>query len=160
MNRVAAYLALLGRRTRWRNGSGPGCPVQACLAGRGCQAAAARAKIFVPAAGGDVRRDQCSSVAQWQSIRLLTGGLLVRVQPEEPNRSNSISYERSFSGSSLAKDFALFLPFLDLKSLLVLVDSPISPREENAHKSRSGTTDGKMGADGRLTVNASAQTAG
>src|SRR5207248_2326757 len=26
----------------------------------------------------------CSSVAQWQSIRLLTGGLLVRVQPEEP----------------------------------------------------------------------------
>src|SRR5262245_26201824 len=26
-----------------------------------------------------------SSVAQWQSIRLLTGGLLVRVQPEEPN---------------------------------------------------------------------------
>ena len=27
---------------------------------------------------------QCSSVAQWQSIRLLTGGLLVRVQPEEP----------------------------------------------------------------------------
>src|SRR6266508_4331231 len=25
-----------------------------------------------------------SSVAQWQSIRLLTGGLLVRVQPEEP----------------------------------------------------------------------------
>ena len=27
---------------------------------------------------------QFSSVAQWQSIRLLTGGLLVRVQPEEP----------------------------------------------------------------------------
>src|SRR5262249_20350213 len=31
----------------------------------------------------DARRR--SSVAQWQSIRLLTGGLLVRVQPEEPN---------------------------------------------------------------------------
>ena len=28
-----------------------------------------------------------SSVAQWQSIRLLTGGLLVRVQPEEPIKS-------------------------------------------------------------------------
>jgi hypothetical protein len=28
---------------------------------------------------------QCSSVAQRQSIRLLTGGLLVRIQPEEPN---------------------------------------------------------------------------
>ena len=27
---------------------------------------------------------QDSSVAQWQRIRLLTGGLLVRVQPEEP----------------------------------------------------------------------------
>ena len=26
----------------------------------------------------------CSSVAQRQSIRLLTGGLLVRIQPEEP----------------------------------------------------------------------------
>ena len=32
---------------------------------------------------------QCSSVAQWQSIRLLTGGLLVRVQPEEPIFSTS-----------------------------------------------------------------------
>jgi hypothetical protein len=31
-------------------------------------------------------RSTCSSVAQWQSIRLLTGGLLVRVQPEEPTR--------------------------------------------------------------------------
>ena len=30
------------------------------------------------------RGPPCSSVAQWQSIRLLTGGLLVRVQPEEP----------------------------------------------------------------------------
>ena len=30
------------------------------------------------------KRPPCSSVAQWQSIRLLTGGLLVRVQPEEP----------------------------------------------------------------------------
>jgi hypothetical protein len=29
-------------------------------------------------------RQPDSSVAQWQSIRLLTGGLLVRVQPEEP----------------------------------------------------------------------------
>jgi hypothetical protein len=27
----------------------------------------------------------CSSVAQRQSIRLLTGGLLVRIQPEEPH---------------------------------------------------------------------------
>jgi hypothetical protein len=33
-----------------------------------------------------------SSVAQWQSIRLLTGGLLVRVQPEEPaHKSNKVS---------------------------------------------------------------------
>src|SRR5690606_22324325 len=32
-----------------------------------------------------LRRDPiCSSVAQRQSIRLLTGGLLVRIQPEEP----------------------------------------------------------------------------
>src|SRR5262244_576316 len=29
-------------------------------------------------------RAPCSSVAQRQSIRLLTGGLLVRIQPEEP----------------------------------------------------------------------------
>ena len=37
-------------------------------------------------------REAClySSVAQWQSIRLLTGGLLVRVQPEEPTRNGSI----------------------------------------------------------------------
>jgi hypothetical protein len=33
----------------------------------------------------DSRPGQDSSVAQWQSIRLLTGGLLVRVQPEEPS---------------------------------------------------------------------------
>jgi hypothetical protein len=32
------------------------------------------------------RAPRHSSVAQWQSIRLLTGGLLVRVQPEEPKR--------------------------------------------------------------------------
>jgi hypothetical protein len=32
-----------------------------------------------------------SSVAQWQSIRLLTGGLLVRVQPEEPTASKSVA---------------------------------------------------------------------
>src|SRR5215210_5140528 len=31
-----------------------------------------------------LRSPAYSSVAQWQSIRLLTGGLLVRVQPEEP----------------------------------------------------------------------------
>ena len=30
------------------------------------------------------RTHLCSSVAQRQSIRLLTGGLLVRIQPEEP----------------------------------------------------------------------------
>ena len=36
------------------------------------------------AAGGDAASCHHSSVAQWQSIRLLTGGLLVRVQPEEP----------------------------------------------------------------------------
>ena len=44
-------------------------------------------------------RPSRSSVAQWQSIRLLTGGLLVRVQPEEPNSlTNSIasSVEPSF----------------------------------------------------------------
>ena len=36
--------------------------------------------------GSSLREKSCldSSVAQWQSIRLLTGGLLVRVQPEEP----------------------------------------------------------------------------
>ena len=68
----------------WENGSGPGFVVQALSGVVGCQPTAGRAKIFVPAAGGDARRDQCSSVAQWQSIRLLTGGLLVRVQPEEP----------------------------------------------------------------------------
>ena len=40
-----------------------------------------------PSGFGDAsarRRDRCSSVAQRQSIRLLTGGLLVRIQPEEP----------------------------------------------------------------------------
>ena len=36
------------------------------------------------------RRSPNSSVAQWQSIRLLTGGLLVRVQPEEPNQINHL----------------------------------------------------------------------
>src|SRR5262245_51073130 len=36
-----------------------------------------------------VRRPSCSSVAQRQSIRLLTGGLLVRIQPEEPISSFS-----------------------------------------------------------------------
>ena len=36
--------------------------------------------VFLPRAFPRFR----SSVAQWQSIRLLTGGLLVRVQPEEP----------------------------------------------------------------------------
>jgi hypothetical protein len=35
-------------------------------------------------------RHLCSSVAQRQSIRLLTGGLLVRIQPEEPITSWSI----------------------------------------------------------------------
>jgi hypothetical protein len=35
-----------------------------------------------------------SSVAQWQSIRLLTGGLLVRVQPEEPSASARAELER------------------------------------------------------------------
>src|SRR6185503_15014030 len=34
--------------------------------------------------GRSIRLTPRSSVAQWQSIRLLTGGLLVRVQPEEP----------------------------------------------------------------------------
>ena len=38
----------------------------------------------------DARTCPCSSVAQWQSIRLLTGGLLVRVQPEEPFRLISL----------------------------------------------------------------------
>src|SRR3954468_8695107 len=42
-------------------------------------------RCFPPssAAAASVRPSR-SSVAQWQSIRLLTGGLLVRVQPEEP----------------------------------------------------------------------------
>jgi hypothetical protein len=47
----------------------------------------------LPYDGGSVTRGRpnglpashlCSSVAQRQSIRLLTGGLLVRIQPEEP----------------------------------------------------------------------------
>src|SRR6476646_4986592 len=38
--------------------------------------------VVAPARGAESH--QYSSVAQWQSIRLLTGGLLVRVQPEEP----------------------------------------------------------------------------
>ena len=43
-------------------------------------------EVLYAAIDGAVRRafPPCSSVAQWQSIRLLTGGLLVRVQPEEP----------------------------------------------------------------------------
>ena len=36
---------------------------------------------------------RCSSVAQRQSIRLLTGGLLVRIQPEEPTpKANQINH--------------------------------------------------------------------
>lgn len=43
--------------------------------------------------GSSRREKSClySSVAQWQSIRLLTGGLLVRVQPEEPTAIKSIA---------------------------------------------------------------------
>jgi hypothetical protein len=40
------------------------------------------------------RSHQDSSVAQWQSIRLLTGGLLVRVQPEEPISSGPFWSDR------------------------------------------------------------------
>ncbi len=38
-----------------------------------------------------------SSVAQWQSIRLLTGGLQVRVLPEEPFISQTHEYSRAAS---------------------------------------------------------------
>ena len=44
-----------------------------------CRRTARRARVPRPTPS--------SSVAQWQSIRLLTGGLLVRVQPEEPTPS-------------------------------------------------------------------------
>ena len=40
------------------------------------------------------RSAQCSSVAQRQSIRLLTGGLLVRIQPEEPTYAKRSLRER------------------------------------------------------------------
>src|SRR5262245_52046376 len=43
-----------------------------------------------------------SSVAQWQSIRLLTGGLLVRVQPEEPISRSAKLAPRAVSSSSRA----------------------------------------------------------
>ena len=55
-----------------------------------------------------------SSVAQWQSIRLLTGGLLVRVQPEEPLTRSSISLVV----------LGLALGFARLASLVVLGTSP------------------------------------
>jgi hypothetical protein len=47
---------------------------------------------------------QYSSVAQWQSIRLLTGGLLVRVQPEEPIASTTYN-EPMLSGSFTVGEF-------------------------------------------------------
>ena len=48
-------------------------------------------------------REACrySSVAQWQSIRLLTGGLLVRVQPEEPISFNNLRCSESEGASPL-----------------------------------------------------------
>ena len=62
-----------------------------------------------PRVAEHVRTCQCSSVAQWQSIRLLTGGLLVRVQPEEPI---SFGIPTAFAPRrSLVEDVALFLPF-------------------------------------------------
>ena len=44
------------------------------------------------------RRSCRSSVAQWQSIRLLTGGLLVRVQPEEPTSLREVGHLGLSSG--------------------------------------------------------------
>ena len=54
----------------------------------GCAAGAISATIGgfdLPAPASPEGARLHSSVAQWQSIRLLTGGLLVRVQPEEPS---------------------------------------------------------------------------
>src|SRR5262245_10511408 len=52
----------------------------------------------------EVRVASChhSSVAQWQSIRLLTGGLLVRVQPEEPNSDSGVWHLRPVLRGSAA----------------------------------------------------------
>jgi hypothetical protein len=43
-----------------------------------------------------------SSVAQWQSMRLLTAGLLVRVQPGEHSRANPKGSLFLFIGCSFA----------------------------------------------------------
>ncbi len=43
-------------------------------------------------------RPACSSVAQRQSIRLLTGGLLVRIQPEEPTSFHEVGHLGLSSG--------------------------------------------------------------
>ena len=56
-----------------------------------------------------------SSVAQWQSIRLLTEGLLVRVQPGEPFLDTKVvSFFSIFLG--LDKD-PLVRPFVCLRDL-------------------------------------------
>ena len=45
-----------------------------------------------PRSGAGDEAPACSSVAQRQSIRLLTGGLLVRIQPEEPLTPASLAF--------------------------------------------------------------------
>src|ERR1700681_416913 len=55
----------------------------------------------------------CSSVAQRQSIRLLTGGLLVRIQPEEPT-----SLTKSGTSVSAKSPSGPLCPFLALFVLL------------------------------------------
>src|SRR5437773_12332291 len=56
-----------------------------------------------------VARSHHSSVAQRQSIRLLTGGLLVRIQPEEP-----ISLTKSGTSDGGALSEKPLCPFLAL----------------------------------------------
>ncbi len=63
-------------RTRATHQTAFVCRCQACCA---CSGGSVKLGFFQARS-----RTPCSSVAQWQSIRLLTGGFLVRVQAEEP----------------------------------------------------------------------------
>ena len=82
----------------------------------GCTSGRSRPRIKGPAGSLWARRAMShrrSSVAQRQSIRLLTGGLLVRIQPEEPIFPK-VFLLSTFSGQSVC----LFLcpPLVDLAS--------------------------------------------
>jgi hypothetical protein len=119
VTRCDAFSGAWSATVRCRPGprpTGKPCPLDATTAGKTRQTPAnvfprlETAFIASHATFGNAPIQSASSRKR-RRFRLLTGGLLVRVQPEEPNPFDSISYERSFSDPSLANDFDLFLPF-------------------------------------------------